>query len=81
MGGVWSFITTINHVGTQRIITYDVDFAQENAGFNVNDVCTTLLHACIEPHGKKYEPTPEQQKRMDEAMIKINKVLSRVFKE
>ncbi len=42
---------------------------------------THYCNACIEPHGKKYEPTPEQRKRMDEAMIKINRALSRVFKE
>ncbi|GAG97737.1 unnamed protein product [marine sediment metagenome] len=28
----------------------------------------------------RYNPTPEQARRMDEAMIKVNKALSKVFK-
>jgi len=34
---------------------------------------------CLTPT-KTYEPTPEQQKRMDKSMRKINKALSKVFK-
>ena len=51
-----------------------------NCGKEIRDDNYTKYCAeCVEST-RTYKPTPEQKKRMDESMIKVNKALRKVFK-
>ena len=46
MGGVWSIVAELEKVGQQRIILYDMDYADKDTGWNYGDICLACKEAC-----------------------------------
>ncbi len=56
MSGVWAMDATIHDVGGQYIITYDIDHADKNTGYNLGDVNMVCKEACKQLLAKTQAP-------------------------